>query len=247
MLPSESRDAMSNRAGGFEPGDPDALDPLGRNAHEALGRIADRALTFQYFILRRAFGVYYAIWAGAISVFVVFPAVVSIVYPTFSGWVLAVYYAMIAAVLLGAIWATSWTFGQTYRTNRFRDARTHRKIAGSYFVPSLAIGVAIFALVVAIALLSSIAGLLVLDVCLAGVNLWLLFTVRRVFPRLPPEASIAVGTYAVSVVGSAVALVLTKNQTEFALFWVVAIVGWTFCGLYALYHASEELASGAGG
>jgi hypothetical protein len=231
-----TRDASAAQAVVSTEGDP----------HEVLGRLADRALTFQNFILRRAFGLYYAIWAAAFVVFILFPVAVSIAYPTLSGWGLAVYYAFIAGILLGAIWATSWAFGQTYRTSRFRDARAHRTTTRSYFGPTLVIGVAIFVLVVAVALLNSFAGLLVLDACLGGVNLWLLFTVRRVFERLPPEGAVAVGTYAISIVGSAVALVLTRSPTDYALLWLVAIAGWTFCGIYALYHASEELASGAG-
>jgi hypothetical protein len=224
----------------------EAVVSVDGDPYEVLGRLADRALTFQNFILRRAFGLYYAIWAAAFVVFIVVPAVVSVAYPALSGWGLAGYYVFIAGILLGAIWATSWAFGQTYRTSRFRDARAHRTSARSYFGPTLVIGVAIFILVVAVALLNSFAGLLVLDACLGVVNLWLLFTVRRLFERLPPEGAVAVGTYAISIVGSAVALVLTRSQTDYALLWVVAIAGWTFCGIYALYHASEELASGAG-
>jgi hypothetical protein len=225
------------RAGG-----PDAPNLVSTGPAETLGAIADRALTFQGYLLRRAWGVYYAIWAAAIAGFIVVPATFASRIPSF-GWPTTVaYYAFLIAVTVVATWATSWTFGQTIRAIRLREARTPRSRPRRRFLLWLGIGFSILALIAIVASENSYAGLLAVDACLGVLNIWILIAVRRTFPRIPAEASVAVGSYAVSVLGSAFALVVTHSQTWFALLWIVAILGWGFSAVYALYHAPEELA-----
>jgi len=206
-----------------------------------LSHAADRALTFQSYLIRRAWGVYYAIWAAALVTFFVFPALVAEAYPSLSFLGEITYYALILAVLGLATWATSWSFGQTFRALNFRRAVHREGPHHWHFYLFLTIGLATFVAILAVAYLSSFAGLLALDAALAVINIWILVAVRDTFARVPPEGSIAVGTYAVSVVGSATALVLTHSQSWFGAFWVVAIIGWSFSAVYALYHAPEEM------
>ncbi|HTT72748.1 MAG TPA: hypothetical protein VMG99_01160 [Thermoplasmata archaeon] len=208
---------------------------------EMLSHAAERALVFQNFLIRRAWGVYYAIWSAALVTFLVFPALVAAAYPTLSPPGEAAYYGLILLVVLLSVWATSWAFGQTFRALRLRRALRHESSRHWHLYLFLAVGVGLFALVFLVATLNSFAGLLFLDACLGVVNLWILLSVRDAFPRVPPEGSVAIGTYAVSIVGSATALVLTGNQSWFGGFWLVAIVGWAFAALYALYHAPEEM------
>lgn len=215
------------------------------NASQTLGAAADRALVFQGYLLRRAWGVYYAIWAGALAAYVLFPASIATRIPGFSLPEALAYYGVLVAITLVGVWATSWTLGQTYRAIRFREARGARPGTYRWFGWILVVGLVVFALVVSTAFVSSFAGLLVLDASLAAINLSILLAVRRTFPRVPAEGLVAVVTFAVGVVGSAVALVATHNQTWFSLPWIVPIVGWAFCAVYALYHAPEELAVGA--
>lgn len=219
----------------------DGADPA-----QVLGQIADRAQVFQNYLLRRAWGVYYAVWAAAIAAFFVFPAFAAVPLLPLSWWGPLIYDAVIVAIFLVAVWGTSWTVGHTYRAIRFQDARESRTGGRRRLLLYLGEGLAILVAVTVVATLSSFAGLLVLDAILGVLNFQILRAVRRVFPRVPPEGSAAVATYAVSVLGSAAVLLLTHDQLWFGLFWVVAIAGWAFSALYALYHAPEEMALGAG-
>jgi hypothetical protein len=214
---------------------------LGAPDVELLGRVTGRALAFQSYLIRRAWGVYYAIWAAALVTFFVFPALVNAAYPTLSLLGELLYYALILLVVLLAIWATSWSFGQTFRALQFRRAISQETPRHWHFYLFLGIGLGIFVLVFVIAYLSSFAGLLFLDACLGGLNIWILVAIRDAFSPVPPEGAIAVGTYAISIVGSASALVLTHNQSWFGALWIIAIVGWSFSAVYALYHAPEEM------
>jgi hypothetical protein len=208
---------------------------------ELLSQAAGRALAFQNYLIRRAWGVYYAIWSAALVTFFVFPALVAAAYPSLSPLGEVVYYALILVVVVLSIWATSWSFGQTFRALRFRRALRSESPQHWHLYVFLAIGLGIFALVYLVANLNSFVGLLFLDACLGVINVWILLAVRDAFSRVPPEGSVAIGTYAASIVGSIGTLLLTHNQGWFAGFWIVAIVGWAFAAIYALYHAPEEM------
>lgn len=210
-----------------------------------LRRLADRAIVFENYVLRRAWAIYYAVWAASFAVFFVFPAVVSAVAPSVSPGQELIYNGFIAVVVLLTIWATSWTFTQTYRAARFLEARESRRHARRRFYLVLAVGLAIFGAILAASFANAHFGLLLEDAALGALNLWLLLDVRRNFSRAPPETWIAVGTYLVSLIGSATALLASGSQSAFGGWWIVAIAGWVFSSVYALYHAPEEYAVGA--
>ena len=212
--------------------------PLGA---DQLGRIADRALVFQNFLLRRTWGVYYLIWSAALTGFFVIPSVLSGPLSNAPAWATVLYYVYLVAVLFLAIWATAWAFAQSSRAVRFRQLREAQDVARRRLLQVLAWGFGIFALVLAVSFLSSFAGLLVLDASLGFIILWVLLQVRAWFSPPPPEADIAVIAYGASVVGSAAVLLLTGSQPLYSDLWLVAIVAWAFCGAYALFHAPEEM------
>ncbi len=212
---------------------------------DTLDRLAGRALVFQAYLLRRAWGVYYAIWSAALVGFFVVPGVLAGPLSHASTAEVVAYYVYLALLIGAAIGATSWAFAQSARAVRLRDTLEGRQLSRRRFLEVLAIGVAITALVVVVSFVSSFAGLLVLDAVLGGVTLWLLIQVRAWFRPVPPEATIAVATYAASVLGSAFTLVLTGEQIVYSACWLVAVGGWAFAGFYALYHAPEEMAGAA--
>jgi hypothetical protein len=232
-------------------GSADASPPGGGFAAEPpspaeLNRVVQRALEFQGYLLRRAWALYYLTWAVVLTVLFVVPGVLAgpLASPTTVEIVL--YNTLQAAAIVAAIWATWWAVAQSARTGRLRDTLEGRALSRRWFLQILAWAVAITVLVVAVGFVSAFAGLLVLDATLGGIVLWLLIQVRPWFQPVPLEATIAVGSYAVSVGGSAIALVLTHNQLVFSAGWIIAPLAWAFAGVYALYHAPEELTRGTG-
>lgn len=206
-----------------------------------LGRVVQRALEFQGYRLRRAWAVYYLAWAVVLTVLFVIPGVLAapLASPTLTEIVL--YDALQAAAIAGAIWATWWAVAPAARTGRLRDTLEGRALSRRWFLQIVGWGVAITVLVVTVGVVSSFAGLLVLDASLGGIVLWLLVQVRAWFDPVPREATIAVASYAASVGGSAVALAFTHSPLLFSAAWTFAPVAWAFAGVYALYHAPEEL------
>lgn len=214
---------------------------------EELGRLAGRALVFQAYLLRRAWGVYYLIWAAALVGFFVVPGVLTGPLAPTTDLELVLYYGYLLGVIALAIWGTSWAFTQSARAAWLRDALEGRRRSRQRFFQILWIGLVIAAAVFAVSYFSSYAGLLVLDAALGGIILWVTVEVRLWFHPPPPESALAIGSYATSVVGSALALVLTHNQTLYSALWLIATLGWAAAGAYALYHAPEEMTRDVGG
>jgi hypothetical protein len=222
--------------------DPAAEPPSG----DELNRVVQRALEFQGYLLRRAWALYYLVWAVVLTVLFVVPGVLLGPLASATAAEIVLYDALQAAAIVGAIWATWWAVAQSARTGRLRQTLEGRALSRRWFLQILAWGVAITVLVVTVGFVSLFAGLLVLDASLGGIVLWLLIQVRPWFDPVPFEATIAAGSYAVSVGAAAVALVLSHDQLLFSAAWIIAPVAWAFAGVFALYHAPEELTRGTG-
>ena len=209
-----------------------------------LGRLVGRALEFQGYLLRRAWGVYYLVWAAVLAGFFVVPGV-------FAGPISSattaetVVYGILQVVAIGAaIGVTWWAVTHSARAVRLRNTLEGRALSRRWFLQILAVGLGITVLVIVAGYVSSFAALLLLDVSLGGVVLWLQLQVRPWFHPPPPESTVAIGSMAVSLGSSALALVLTHGPLVFSLAWLLAAFAWAFAGAYALYHAPEEMTRG---
>ncbi len=217
------------------------------SASTELDRVVGRALEFQGFLLRRAWGIYYLAWAVALVVFFVLPGTLDAELSSATLPEAVLYDALQGAAILLVIWVTWWAVGQSVRAGRLRDTLEGRPLSRRWFAQILGVALAITALVVVVGLVNVFAGYLVLDACVGAAVLWLLFQARPWFRPVPPEATLAIVAFAVSVGASAAALVVTRDPLLFSAGWLVAIACWAFAGGYALYHAPEEMTGGAGG
>ncbi len=121
-----------------------------------------------------------------------------------------------------------------------------RTLSRRWFLQILGVTAAITALVVAVGFVSSFVGLFVLDASVGGIVVWLLVEVRPWFHPDPPEATFALSSFVVSLAASAIVLWLTGDQLLFSVAWILATAAWTLAGVYALYHAPEEMTRGSG-
>ncbi len=235
--------------GAESPSEGSAVDASGRDppTPTELDRVVGRALEFQGFLLRRAWGVYYLVWAVALVVFFVVPGTLAgrLTSATLPEAVL--YDALQGAAVLLVVWVTWWAVAQSARAGRLRETLEGRPLSSRWLVQILAVSLAITALVVVVGFVNAVAGFLVLDASVGGVVLWLLFQVRAWFRPVPPEATWAVGAFALSAAAAAAVLVLTREPLLFSIAWLVAPGTWAIAGGYALYHAPEEMTGGSGG
>ena len=206
-----------------------------------LEAIAERALTFQRYVFRRAWGIYYAVWAVAITVF------------SFNGYLLLsqsdarlVFPLLYGGVGLLAGLASTWIFRNAPRTLRLRrvlakdEGKGHRK----YYGILLGWWVAFYALIVASFALFATHALSILFASLFSVEIFIYYQLKLSFSnKMPFEGKLALISYGFGTTFSFVASLFSNNTPLFGIAWGTTIVIWLFCALYALKHAPEELAA----
>ncbi len=206
-----------------------------------LEAIAERALTFQRYVFRRAWGIYYAVWAAAITVFSFIGYLplsqsdVWLVFPLFYGGV---------GLLAGL--ASTWIFSNALRTLRLRrvlakdEGRGHRK----YYGILLGWWVTFYALIGASFAFFATHAMSILFASLFSVEIFIYYQLKLSFSnKMPFEGKLALISYGFSTTFSFVVSIFSNNTTLFSVAWGTTIIAWLFCALYALRRAPEELAA----
>jgi len=206
--------------------------------HEML-KIGERALKFEEYVLRRAWGVYYAVWAFAFLLFFSVPSIISFVspslvnnpYPYFMG------YGLVGGM---AGWATYLNFEKVYKTIRLRRAL----LGGREVSRALRIGTWVLILVSNFLLffvpyrLLGPKGLSVGYIGLIYVMFWVYSALKRSFTYFPLEGVLAIASLTSSCLLS-VYFILTAKYLLSETSWLFTTLVWIFCALYALYHAPD--------
>jgi hypothetical protein len=207
-----------------------------------LEQLALRALNFQRYIYRRAWGIYYALWAVAYIAFVVGGIIPFQNY--FSPNFIWVPYLLIYG---GGGWASgiasALIFKNASRIVSLRKAvGLHRPVRGrsdylmwAWWLAFAIVAVSVFIFLPAVALPIYFA-------MLVGVEIFIYYTLQLSFPRqIPLEGKLALASYGFSVVLSFFATLLTSSFLLVDITWIVTIGIWMFCSIYALWQAPEEL------
>jgi hypothetical protein len=206
-----------------------------------LESIGKKALLFQSYVLRRAFGEYYAAWAVALFCFLLIP---ELVFSQF-GYVLwaeaCVFGADVAIGIVTTVF-TRRSFQKSARTAALRRTlRANARGMGGRYTLFLWWGV--FAALAALALLfSSIIAYSLLYGILLVIDLLLYTWLRRSFPDgIPGEGKLAVVTYGGGAVASFVLSLLNGYSIFSGAPWAVVVAVWLFSSMYAFKRAPEEL------
>ncbi len=211
--------------------------------HPQLEQIAGRALRFQRYVFRRAWGVYYAVWAAAIAAFSFGYPVISLIPPPANlPWIpYALFYGGVGII---AGFASAWIFRNAAKTAHLRTAlQPNRNVRWQYRLIGIwwlafyvIIGISFtyfsaYAITIFFAMLFSVVG-------------FVYYLLRFSFDKeIPVEGKLAVISYGAATAVSFVASIFTPatNYVPTSVAWFVAIVVWLFCALYSLKRAPEEL------
>jgi hypothetical protein len=208
-----------------------------------LEKIARHALVFQKYVFRRAWGVYYAVWTVAITIFAfgyLFPF--ASLFPASLVWV--PYALLYGGVGLVAGVASFWIFASAWNTLELRRAvgENKEKLRKKYvFLIALWWGAMYVAIGVSFTLFEGHA-FTVLYGALFLIEIFLVFQLRASFPyRMPSEGKIALVSYGFSSSLSLVVSILGFDPVLYTPIWIVTIAAWFYSSLYALRHAPDEL------
>jgi hypothetical protein len=219
--------------------------PLSSEDVEAITReielVGRRAIKFQNYVLRRAWGIYYAVWSLAIFLYGFVPFVAHALAPTYG--YSALFYIVIYAVIGGlAGWVTMVNFSKAWRTIRLRRALDYPKRSSA--APRISLFFAIFFGYFASFYLAQyffgLGGEALTYALLFSVSIYVYVWLKRSFEKAPVEGLLACVSYGSASIVSVYA-VIARLDLLITISWSLTILVWVFASIYALYRAPEEM------
>lgn len=208
-----------------------------------LEKIARHALIFQKYVFRRAWGIYYAVWTTAITIFTFgYRLPFSALFPASVAWI--PYALLYAGVGTLAGIASFWIFGSAWRTLKLRRVvgEPNKRLRRKYFLLIVLWWAATYAAIGISFTLFEVHAFTVLYGALFLIEIFLFYQLRTSFPNsMPPEGKIALASYGFSSTLSLVVSILGINPVLYTPLWIVTIAAWFYCSVYALRHAPDEL------
>ena len=217
------------------------MDSSLKDTLEQLKLTGKRALAFDNFVMRRAWGVYYAVWAVAITLFVFISNLISILVPAGLQWIAyPVVYVLIGVLATLSVSSSFSKAGAAIHLRRslYGEKQEGRRNFYFYFLGWL---VLISAMVLISIDFQSYVGFIVLTGFLSAIALYVYASLKKHFGRVPAEGRLAVGVFAFSTIGGITAAAITNNPIVYELFWIPTIASWLFAALYTMYKAPEDL------
>ena len=217
-------------------------DQQTENVAQQLLCIGNRAVVMERYLLRRAWGIYYAIWALSILLFIYIPEflnpIKSVVLQD-SAFILS--YGVIIAV---ASYFSGLTFRKIARTAKLQRALLNPpEISLKDRMLKYSVLIVLFLLVVllATAFFRSLYGVFLEAAILAMIPLYIYRGVSQSMGRITFEAILAIGVFLLSDIGSAVSIILTKGAYYYPEFWVPTVIAWFLASIFSFANSGEEL------
>ncbi|WP_337860681.1 hypothetical protein [Ferroplasma sp.] len=210
------------------------------NINKNLKEVGLKAINIEYYLFRKTYGVYYAIWAAAIFDFLFIP------YPIIyflKGTALSIAYLIGYTVpTIIAVAATSKIFKKTYRLLSLRYAITGLKPKKNKSFLTAMIFIFLFLMVIVFSLGGNFLISIIIEIpffIFFGIMIYVLL--KRTFIKLPLESLIALFSFWFSIIASILAVIIFRVEFYYSLAWVPTVVCWLFASIYGLYHAPESL------
>ena len=207
-----------------------------------LEEIGQRALTFQRYIFRRAWGAYYAVWATAFVIFIFGGQLpIGSLFP--QNLASVPYIALYIATGWGAGLATASVFNNAHRAMPLRRAMgSVRGWGGRRWALMWVWWVAFTALATISFAFFQAGAPVILYALLSPVEVFIYYSLRISFgERMPLEGTLALISYGACIALSILASMFAGGFAFSEAIWGVATLVWVYCSLFALWHAPGEL------
>jgi hypothetical protein len=205
-----------------------------------IGRAAQRALEYQRYLFRRAYGVYYAVWAAAL--FLLIPPAPLGTFLGLTGALSSVItVAMDLVILVGAAFATARIFRNVHRSLELRRTLEPGQRGGrpKYFGAWLGLT---YAIVIAADVFLPTHAQAILFAALIPVPFVIFYLLGLAFPgKRPIEGVLAVSAYGASAAISLVLSIVGAYPWLPPLAWSVTVAVWLFAAIFSLLRAPDEL------
>ena len=205
--------------------------------------VGAKAVSLDRYLQRRAWGIYYSIWAFSIFLFIFLSYPVGLIKQ--SSVQIVVYIISYVLIVVFASYFSGLVFSKAKRLlNLQRDLSVLDQNDSN---KNSFIGILVFILiVVAISVISSgllrtFLGILLEVMFLALIDLYVYVMLKKSLGKIPGEGLMAVSVFMFSDIGSAVTVVIYRSGAYFEYLWIPTVIAWFLASIYSLYHARDEL------
>ena len=209
-------------------------------------QINHRALNFEKFILRRAYGLYYLVWAFAILEFIGSPLILEHIYSNLTYFIIIYLMGYFITLIIGIILSRR-IFLKVFRTYKFRNRSIYKEKKKIYYLyPAVILLTIVFSYLLQRPLFFQGLYVYSINILLFLFGFQLFKYIKISFESVPPEGYVAFYTYIASAAGSILFFIVSseifKNLILYSFIpWALALFGWFFCAFYAIYHAPDEV------
>ncbi|MHB8361036.1 MAG: hypothetical protein ACYDAO_06280 [Thermoplasmataceae archaeon] len=205
--------------------------------------IANRALEFDFYIFRKAYGTYYAVWATAIFLFVFLPYIIFTLLPPNAQEI--AFITIYVSIGLVAMSSTTRIFSKAARIIEFKKVMSKhekRNKWGKIIDYSILLFFTIIIVLISMFGLLDLAEILIFYGFQLTISIYIFLNLSHTFEKIPIEGIVALTAFLISIIISLLSfLIESGNPLYFSLSWLPAIIGWYFASAYAFYASSHQL------
>ena len=204
--------------------------------------VGNRAVVMERYLLRKAWGIYYAIWALSILLFIYLPNLLNPIRPAYLQDI--AFGASYAAIILVAGYISGFVFSRAAGAAKLQEdlaGKSSRNVKASILNFTIMVFLFLMVILLATGLFRSFFGALLEAIILALVAVYVYHSVSRSMGKVPAESAIAIITFIFSDIFSTFSAIITRGGFYYADFWIPTVVAWLLASLISFANAGDEL------
>lgn len=204
-----------------------------------------KAVNIDRYLMRRAWAIYYSIWAFSIFLFIF------ISYPI--GFIRQGYIQLstfIVSYILIVIFASYFSGIAFAKARRLASPQRNLSNVDNKDTDKNSLtGILVFILIIAVMIIISsgiirtILGILSEAAFLGFIDMYVYRMLKKSLGRTPYEGLMAVFVFLFSDIGSALSVIIFRSSEYFAYFWIPTVAAWFLASIYSMFHSGDELAN----
>ncbi|MDS0257164.1 hypothetical protein ApAK_05685 [Thermoplasmatales archaeon AK] len=202
----------------------------------------NKAVRTVRYLLRRAWGKYYAIWALSIFLFIYIPNFLNQLTSTLLQDV--AFSVSYGSIIVVSSYLTGLTFEKVARTAKLQKALyryPRRNLKDIILRNAFFVAILILVVLLATGFFRTFFGLFLEAVILAMIPVYIYRGVLQSLGIIPFEANLAIGSFIFSDVGSALSVILTRSAYYYPEFWVPTMIMWFMASILSFANAGDDL------
>lgn len=212
-------------------------------AYNEIRNAARRALVFQNYIFKKAWGIYYALWACAFAIYFFFPSFLRLL--NASPFFVSLDFLLVVNLAISAV--IGCTSGQL-----LERARKTVSVRNALMIPKSPFDkrgnlfhlwwVAYFFVIIIVGVFFNAHLLSVVFGLATTVTLVFYYALMSSFPgNPPPEGLVAIASFGIAATVSFAISLITAGTAIYGIIWGITILIWIGASIVSLLHANEEL------